>query len=60
MARYRSATGRTSVASFSRRSKDTRAASRSGGAASCHTGGHEIWWTVQAETDADAARLLSF
>ena len=21
-------------------------------------GGHEIWWTVQAETDADAARLL--
>ena len=28
--------------------------------ASCHIGGHEIWWTVQAETDADAARLLSF
>jgi len=26
--------------------------------ASCHTGGHEIWWTVQAETGADPARLL--
>jgi hypothetical protein len=28
--------------------------------ASCHTGGHEIWWTVQAETEAEAARLLPF
>ncbi len=26
--------------------------------ASCHTGGHEIGWTVQAETRAGAARLL--
>jgi hypothetical protein len=26
--------------------------------ASCYFGGHEIWWTVQAETEADAARLL--
>ncbi len=28
--------------------------------ASCPSGGHEIWWTVEAETDADAARLLPF
>jgi hypothetical protein len=28
--------------------------------ASCHTGGHEIWWTVQAETEAGAAGLLPF
>jgi hypothetical protein len=28
--------------------------------ASCPSGGHEIWWTVQAESDADAARLLPF
>lgn len=26
--------------------------------ASCPAGGHEIWWTPQAETGADAARLL--
>lgn len=28
--------------------------------ASCHCGGDEIWWTVQAETEAAAARLLPF
>ncbi len=28
--------------------------------ASCHCGGHQIWWTVQAETEADALRLLPF
>ncbi len=26
--------------------------------ASCPRGGREIWWTVQAEAEADAARLL--
>ena len=26
--------------------------------ASCLSGGHEIWWTVEAETEADALRLL--
>jgi hypothetical protein len=26
--------------------------------ASCHFGGHEIWWTVEAEAEADAAGLL--
>jgi hypothetical protein len=28
--------------------------------ASCPSGGHEIWWTVQAGSQADAARLLPF
>ena len=28
--------------------------------ASCPDGGHEIWWTVQAETETDAIRLLPF
>jgi hypothetical protein len=28
--------------------------------ASCPSGGHEIWWTVEAEADADAVRLLPF
>jgi hypothetical protein len=28
--------------------------------ASCPCGGHEIWWTVQAEAEADAAGLLPF
>ena len=28
--------------------------------ASCHSGGRAIWWTVQAESDADAPRLLPF
>jgi len=27
---------------------------------SCSTGGHEIWWTVDAESEADALRLLPF
>jgi hypothetical protein len=27
---------------------------------SCRSGGHEIWWTVQAETDEGALRLLPF
>jgi hypothetical protein len=26
--------------------------------ASCRSGGHAIWWTVDAETDEDALRLL--
>jgi len=26
--------------------------------ASCCSGGHAIWWTVEAETEADALRLL--
>ena len=26
--------------------------------ASCRTGGHAIWWTVDAPTGADALRLL--
>ncbi|HEX6664037.1 MAG TPA: hypothetical protein VF025_10205 [Gaiellaceae bacterium] len=26
--------------------------------ASCHSGEHAIWWTVDAETEADALRLL--
>jgi hypothetical protein len=26
--------------------------------ASCPSGGHEIWWTVEAEAEADALRLL--
>jgi hypothetical protein len=28
--------------------------------ASCHSGGHEIWWTVEAEAEADAIRLLPY
>jgi hypothetical protein len=28
--------------------------------ASCPSGGHEIWWTVEAETEADALQLLPF
>jgi len=28
--------------------------------ASCRTGGHEIWWTVEAEGADDALRLLPF
>jgi hypothetical protein len=27
---------------------------------SCRSGGHEIWWTVEAETDEGALRLLPF
>jgi hypothetical protein len=26
--------------------------------ASCRSGGHAIWWTVEAATEADALRLL--
>ena len=26
--------------------------------ASCRSGGHEIWWTVDADTDEDALALL--
>jgi hypothetical protein len=26
--------------------------------ASCPSGGHAIWWTVEAETEEDALRLL--
>ena len=26
--------------------------------ASCRSGGHEIWWTVDAETEEEALRLL--
>jgi len=26
--------------------------------ASCRTGGHAIWWTVDADSEADALRLL--
>jgi hypothetical protein len=28
--------------------------------ASCGTGGHEIWWTVDADTEADALLLLPY
>ena len=28
--------------------------------ASCGSGGHEIWWTVEAEDEGDALRLLPF
>ena len=28
--------------------------------ASCHSGGHAIWWTVEAPTEADALRLLPY
>jgi hypothetical protein len=28
--------------------------------ASCRSGGHAIWWTVEAETEADALRLLPY
>jgi hypothetical protein len=27
---------------------------------SCRSGGHEIWWTVDAENDEGALRLLPF
>ena len=27
---------------------------------SCRSGGHEIWWTVEAETNEGALRLLPF
>jgi hypothetical protein len=26
--------------------------------ASCRSGGHAVWWTVEAESEADALRLL--
>ena len=26
--------------------------------ASCRSGGHEIWWTVDADTEGDALQLL--
>lgn len=28
--------------------------------ASCRSGGHEIWWTVDADSEAEALRLLPF
>jgi hypothetical protein len=28
--------------------------------ASCRSGGHEIWWTVETATEEDALRLLPF
>jgi hypothetical protein len=28
--------------------------------ASCHCGGHEIWWTVDAASEPDALALLPF
>jgi hypothetical protein len=28
--------------------------------ASCHTGGHAIWWRVEADSEADALALLPF
>ena len=28
--------------------------------ASCRSGGHEIWWTVDAESEEDALHLLPF
>ena len=28
--------------------------------ASCRTGGHEIWWAVDADSEEDALRLLPF
>jgi hypothetical protein len=28
--------------------------------ASCRSGGHEIWWTVDTESEQDARRLLPF
>ena len=27
---------------------------------SCRSGGHAIWWTVEAESDADALRQLPY
>jgi hypothetical protein len=27
---------------------------------SCRSGGHEIWWTVDAESERDARQLLPF
>ncbi len=27
---------------------------------SCHSGGHAIWWTVDAVSEEDALRLLPF
>ena len=28
--------------------------------ASCRSGGHAIWWTVEADSEADALRLLPY
>lgn len=28
--------------------------------ASCRSGGHEIWWTIDAVSEEDALRLLPF
>jgi len=28
--------------------------------ASCRSGGHRIWWTVEAESEGDALRLLPY
>ena len=27
---------------------------------SCRSGGHQLWWTVEAECEADALRLLPY
>ena len=53
------ATSRTSAASCSRRSRDTRARSVTRATvASCRSGGHAIWWTVEAASEEEALRLL--
>jgi hypothetical protein len=33
---------------------------RQGTLASCRSGGHEIWWTVEADSASDALALLPF
>ena len=55
------ATSRTSAASCSQPSRGTRARfAASVTLASCLSGGHEIWWTVEAATDEDALAHLPF
>ena len=33
---------------------------RQGTLASCRSGGHEIWWTVEADSESEALALLPF
>ena len=33
---------------------------RQGTLASCRSGGHAIWWTVEADSESDALALLPF
>ena len=58
---FTTVTSRTNAASCSPRSEGHESPLRHRPTVgSCRSGGHEIWWTVEAETDEGALRLLPF